>query len=226
MQLSGHIIPNINHELLRIDEDWFLPNSGLSCSCFAPPSGLQSRRPGTPVTFCSKLVAEHCKVGDAPTALRGWCFTNPKWFKNLKTIDKNAWKHQVIGILAIFANSFDWPLELTEILFLNLKRPWVVNHHRLFLAPSPAFVGVITTSMGSTRTTTHPSPSFPTKTCAAGMWMVGAKIATSTDLGSAPTPLKASLSSGNWLKHLESRSKNIYWDIIRRMVSQEHIISY
>ena len=64
-----------------ICNDWFLPNSGLSCSCFAPPSGLQHRRPGTPVTFCSKLVAECCRVGDAQTTLRGWCFTNPKRFK-------------------------------------------------------------------------------------------------------------------------------------------------
>ena len=114
---------------------------------------------------------------------------------------------------------------MTKTLFVNLKRPWAVNHHRLFLAPSPAFVGVITTSMGSTHPTTHPSPSFPTKTCAAGMWMVGAKIATSTDLGSAPTPLKASLSSGNWLKHLENRSKNTYWDIIRRMVRVKNILN-
>ena len=78
MQLFGNIIPNINHELLRIDEDWFLPNSGLSCSCFAPPSGLQSRRPGTPVTFCSKLVAERCRVEDAPVSVEGLMFHQPE----------------------------------------------------------------------------------------------------------------------------------------------------
>jgi len=103
-QLFGNIIPNINHELLRIDEDWFLPNSGLSCSCFAPPSGLQSRRPGTPVTFCSKLVAERCRVEDAPVSVEGLMFHQPEMIqKHLKTIDKVAWKHQVIGILAVFS---------------------------------------------------------------------------------------------------------------------------
>jgi hypothetical protein len=50
------------------------------------------------------LVAERCRVEDAPVSVEGLMFHQPEMIqKHLKTIDKVAWKHQVIGILAVFS---------------------------------------------------------------------------------------------------------------------------